>query len=90
MTSVEVYPLLLTIEEAAEVLPIGRSLAYGLAHQYGPMGGRGCRSCGSGRYYGYRAGHSPSSSSRATSFGWPMVLRVDAVATNAVRLWPSS
>jgi excisionase family DNA binding protein len=46
MTSVEVlgaldgYPLLLTIEEAAEVLRIGRSLAYGLAHQYEESDGR--------------------------------------------------
>ena len=32
--SLDEYPMLLTIDEAAEMLRIGRSLAYGLAHQY--------------------------------------------------------
>ena len=46
MSSVEVlgsldgYPPLLTIDEAAETLRIGRSLAYGLAHQYESSDGR--------------------------------------------------
>ena len=46
MSSVEVlgaldgYPPLLTIDEAAEVLRIGRSLAYGMAHQYESSDGR--------------------------------------------------
>ena len=46
MSSVEVlgsldgYPPLLTIDEAAEMLRIGRSLAYGLAHQYESSDGR--------------------------------------------------
>jgi excisionase family DNA binding protein len=39
--SLDGYPLLLTIDEAAEVLRIGRSLAYGLAHQYERSDGRG-------------------------------------------------
>ena len=46
MSSVEVlgaldgYPPLLTIDEAAEVLRIGRSLAYGMAHLYESSDGR--------------------------------------------------
>jgi hypothetical protein len=32
--SLDGYPVLLTIDEAAEVMRIGRSLAYGMAHQY--------------------------------------------------------
>jgi hypothetical protein len=46
MSSVEVlgspdgYPLLLTIDEAAEAMRIGRSLAYGLAHQAEASDGR--------------------------------------------------
>ncbi len=34
MTSLEGYPLMLTIEEASRALRIGRSLAYELARQY--------------------------------------------------------
>lgn len=34
------YPLLLTVEEAAELLRIGRSLAYDLARRYEHSGGR--------------------------------------------------
>ena len=34
------YPLLLTVEEAAELLRIGRSLAYELARRYELSGGR--------------------------------------------------
>jgi hypothetical protein len=46
MSSVEVlgaldgYPPLLTIDEAADVLRIGRSLAYGMAHLYESSDGR--------------------------------------------------
>jgi hypothetical protein len=46
MSSVEVwgsldrYPLLLTIDEAAEAMRIGRSLAYGRAHEYEASDGR--------------------------------------------------
>jgi hypothetical protein len=46
MSSVEMlgaldgYPPLLTIDEAAETLRIGRSLAYGMAHQYEASDGR--------------------------------------------------
>jgi hypothetical protein len=46
MSSVEVlgalegYPPLLTIDEAAEVLRIGRSLAYAMAHHYESSDGR--------------------------------------------------
>ena len=46
MSSVEVlgsldeYPLLLTIDEAAEVMRIGRSLAYAMAHEYESSDGR--------------------------------------------------
>ena len=38
--SLDEYPVLLTIEEAAAVLRIGRSLAYELARQYGASSGR--------------------------------------------------
>ena len=38
--SLDEYPLLLTIEEAAGVLRIGRSLAYDLARQYEATDGR--------------------------------------------------
>lgn len=34
------YPLMLTIEEASQVLRIGRSLAYELAHRYEASDGR--------------------------------------------------
>lgn len=34
------FPFLLTVEEAAELLRIGRSLAYDLARRYGLSGGR--------------------------------------------------
>jgi hypothetical protein len=46
MSSVEVlgsldgYPPLLTIDEAAEVMRIGRSLAYAMAHHYESSDGR--------------------------------------------------
>lgn len=33
------FPLLLTVEQAAEVLTIGRTLAYSLAHRYEESGG---------------------------------------------------
>jgi excisionase family DNA binding protein len=39
--SLDGYPQLLTIDEAAEVLRIGRSLAYGLAREYERSDGRG-------------------------------------------------
>jgi Helix-turn-helix domain len=38
--SLDEYPVLLTIEEAAAVLRIGRSLAYDLARQYEASNGR--------------------------------------------------
>lgn len=38
--SLDEYPLLLTVEEAAGVLRIGRSLAYELARQYEASDGR--------------------------------------------------
>jgi hypothetical protein len=38
--SLDEYPVLLTIEEAAGVLRIGRSLAYELARQYEASNGR--------------------------------------------------
>lgn len=39
--SLDGYPVLLTIDEAAEVMRIGRSLAYGMAHKYEASDGRG-------------------------------------------------
>jgi hypothetical protein len=88
MSSVEVlgsldgYPLLLTIDEAAEAMRIGRSLAYGLAHQYEESDGRGgCRCSGSGRASGYRVGRWPSSSRLDASSGWPMDPRADPTPT---------
>jgi hypothetical protein len=38
--SLDAYPLLLTVEEAAGLLRIGRSLAYELARQYEASDGR--------------------------------------------------
>ena len=59
--SLDEYPLLLTVEESAAVLRIGRSLAYELARLYessdGPMA---CRCCESARSCGYPAGRWPS------------------------------
>ena len=40
MGSLDRYPLRLTIDGAVEAMRIGRSLAYGLAHQYVASDGR--------------------------------------------------
>ncbi len=77
--SLDGYPVLLTIDEAADVMRIGRSLAYGMAHQYeSSHGTAGLPVCGSGHAFGCPAGRSSSCSPPAESSAWPMDRRPDA------------
>ena len=73
--------LLLTIDEAAEVLRIGRSLAYGLAHQYEASDGQdGLPVLRFGSCIRVPRWALAELLSTGRSSAWPMDLRADAAA----------